>query len=86
MISPAAAAFHLVMVKEVFAGTPAAPDAHYVVLQAWNDDQNAVDGHEVRPVRLEPTTPSDLLSDQLEVFGRDRIYEEAVRNYSSQPT
>ena len=46
----------------------------------------AVDGHEVRPVRLEPTTPSDLLSDQLEVFGRDRIYEEAVRNYSSQPT
>ena len=42
----------------------------------------AVDGREVRPARLEPPTPSDLLSDQLEVFGHDRIYEEAVRSFS----
>jgi glucose-6-phosphate dehydrogenase assembly protein OpcA len=41
-----------------------------------------VDGRAVRPARLEPLTPSDLLSDQLEVFGRDRIYEEAVRTFS----
>jgi hypothetical protein len=45
-----------------------------------------VDGREVRPATVEPLTSSDLLSDQLEVFGRDRIYEEAVRRFSSQPT
>jgi hypothetical protein len=45
-----------------------------------------VDGRPVSPLRLEPLTPSDLLSDQLEVFGRDRIFEEAVRSFSSQPT
>ncbi len=45
-----------------------------------------VDGREARPARLEPRTSSDLLSDQLEVFGRDRIYEEALRSYSSEPT
>jgi glucose-6-phosphate dehydrogenase assembly protein OpcA len=45
-----------------------------------------VDGREARPRRLEAPTPSDLLSDQLEAFGRDRIYEEAVRSFSSQPT
>jgi Glucose-6-phosphate dehydrogenase subunit len=45
-----------------------------------------VDGREARPFRLEPRTPSDLLSDQLELFGRDRVYEEAVRSYSSQAT
>ncbi|HSK16970.1 MAG TPA: glucose-6-phosphate dehydrogenase assembly protein OpcA [Gaiellaceae bacterium] len=45
-----------------------------------------VDGIEARPERLEPRTSSDLLSEQLDVFGRDRIYEEAVRSYSSQPT
>jgi len=44
-----------------------------------------VDGREARPARLESLTPSDLLSDQLEVFGRDRIFEEAVRSFSSQP-
>jgi glucose-6-phosphate dehydrogenase assembly protein OpcA len=46
----------------------------------------AVDGREARPARLEALTPSDLLSDELECFGRDRIFEEAVRSYSSQPT
>jgi glucose-6-phosphate dehydrogenase assembly protein OpcA len=33
--------------------------------------------------RTEPKSPADLLSDQLEIFGRDRIYEEAVRSFSS---
>jgi glucose-6-phosphate dehydrogenase assembly protein OpcA len=42
----------------------------------------AVDGREVLPARSGLLTPSDLLSDQLEVFGRDRIYEEAVRSSS----
>ena len=42
----------------------------------------AVDGLDAHPARLEPLTPSDLLSDQLEVFGHDRIYEEAVRSFS----
>ena len=45
-----------------------------------------VGGREARPFRLDAPTPSDLLSDQLELFGRDRIYEEAVRSFSSQPT
>ena len=38
----------------------------------------AVDGKDVEPAAEEPKSPSDLLSDQLEIFGRDRIYEEAV--------
>ena len=42
-----------------------------------------VDGRPVEPFRLEPKSPSDLLSDQLDVFSRDRIYEEAVRSFSS---
>jgi glucose-6-phosphate dehydrogenase assembly protein OpcA len=46
----------------------------------------AVDGREAVPARTASGSPSDLLSDQLEVFGRDRIYEEAVRNVSSLPT
>ena len=45
-----------------------------------------VDGHEVGIGRVEPKTSSDLLSDELEVFGRDRIYEEAVRSFSSDLT
>jgi glucose-6-phosphate dehydrogenase assembly protein OpcA len=36
--------------------------------------------------RSEPKSPADLLSDQLEIFGRDRIYEEAVRSFSSAST
>ena len=46
----------------------------------------AVDGREVGPEQLLPKTPSDLLSDQLEVFGRDPVYEEAVRSFSSRTT
>jgi hypothetical protein len=45
-----------------------------------------VDGREARPTRLEPKTSSDFLSDQLEVFGRDLIYEEAVRSSASSPS
>jgi glucose-6-phosphate dehydrogenase assembly protein OpcA len=42
-----------------------------------------VDGTTARPARFERRSASDLLSDQLEIFGRDRIYEEAVRSFSS---
>jgi glucose-6-phosphate dehydrogenase assembly protein OpcA len=45
-----------------------------------------VDGRAAAPSRAEPKTASDLLSDQLENFGRDRIYEEAVRNFASAAT
>jgi hypothetical protein len=38
-----------------------------------------VDGVPVEPPRGDRPTGSDLLSDELEQFGRDRIYEEAVR-------
>jgi glucose-6-phosphate dehydrogenase assembly protein OpcA len=40
------------------------------------------DGHAPEPARVTPKSSSDLLSDQLDVFGRDRIYEEAVRSSS----
>ena len=42
----------------------------------------AIDGKDVPSPRAERRSPSDLLSDQLEIFGRDRIYEEAVRGLS----
>jgi glucose-6-phosphate dehydrogenase assembly protein OpcA len=45
-----------------------------------------VDGTEARPLRVEPKSASDLLSEQLDLFSRDRIYEEAVRNSSSAAT
>lgn len=38
-----------------------------------------VDGEPVEPARLAAATPSDLLSEQLEVYGRDPVYEAAVR-------
>ena len=37
-----------------------------------------VDGRQVRAEDAEPVTPSDLLSAQLEIYGRDPVYEEAV--------
>ncbi|MGH3028800.1 MAG: glucose-6-phosphate dehydrogenase assembly protein OpcA, partial [Gaiellaceae bacterium] len=46
----------------------------------------AVDGREALPRFVEPKSSSDLLSDELEVFGRDRVYEEAVRSFSPDPT
>jgi glucose-6-phosphate dehydrogenase assembly protein OpcA len=45
-----------------------------------------VDGTPVKPTRFERRSASDLLSDQLEIFGRDRVYEEAVRSFSSRRT
>jgi glucose-6-phosphate dehydrogenase assembly protein OpcA len=45
-----------------------------------------VDGTEVEPARADAKSPSDLLSEQLEVYGRDHVYEEAVRSFSSVPT
>jgi glucose-6-phosphate dehydrogenase-like protein OpcA len=41
-----------------------------------------VDGGPIEPAHTFALSSSDLLSDQLEVFGRDRIYEEAVRSFS----
>jgi len=39
----------------------------------------AVDGEPVAPPRGAAPTASDLLSTELDVFGRDPIYEAAVR-------
>jgi glucose-6-phosphate dehydrogenase assembly protein OpcA len=41
-----------------------------------------VDGRAASPARYERLSPSDLLSDQLEIFSRDRVYEETVRSFS----
>ena len=38
-----------------------------------------VDGRAAEPDRADTRTASDLLSDELDVFSRDRVYEEAVR-------
>jgi glucose-6-phosphate dehydrogenase assembly protein OpcA len=38
-----------------------------------------VDGRRVEPAHLPPASGSDLLSEQLEQYARDRIYEAAVR-------
>lgn len=45
--APAHAAFHFMSVVEVFPGTPAAPDAQYVVLQMYAAGQTVVGGHHV---------------------------------------
>jgi cysteine-rich repeat protein len=45
--APALATFHLIYVKEVFPGTAAAPDAQYVMLQAYAAGQNLLGGHSV---------------------------------------
>ncbi len=45
--APASAAFHLIHVKEVFAGSPAHPTAQYILLQAYDDFQSSVTGHSV---------------------------------------
>jgi glucose-6-phosphate dehydrogenase assembly protein OpcA len=42
-------------------------------------EEVAVDGQSVVPPRGDRPSASDLLSEELEQFGRDRIYEEAVR-------
>jgi cysteine-rich repeat protein len=45
LATPARATFHLMRVVEVFPGTPAAPQAQYVVLQMYSAGQNLVGGH-----------------------------------------
>jgi glucose-6-phosphate dehydrogenase assembly protein OpcA len=45
-----------------------------------------VDGRHAVPVKYERPSASDLLSDQLEIFNRDRVYEETIRTFSSVPT
>ncbi len=44
------------------------------------------DGRPATLGRREAKSASDLLSEQLDLFGRDEIYEEAVRSFSSGPT
>jgi cysteine-rich repeat protein len=44
---PAQANFHLMKVVEVFLGTPAAPNAQYVVLQMYSPGQDQVAGHKI---------------------------------------
>jgi cysteine-rich repeat protein len=46
--APAWAAFHLMKVVEVFPGTPASPNAQYIVIQMYAGGQNFVSGHAVR--------------------------------------
>jgi glucose-6-phosphate dehydrogenase assembly protein OpcA len=46
-------------------------------------EQVAVDGEEVPKPKSEPQTPADLLSAELDRFGRDRIFEEAVGRAAS---
>ncbi len=45
--APVSAAFHLMKVVEVFGGTPAAPQAQYVVIQMYAGGQNFVSGHAI---------------------------------------
>ena len=45
-----------------------------------------VDGHAAESTQRGRLTASDLLSEQLELFERDRAYEEAVRSFSSVAT
>lgn len=45
---PAMATFHLMMVREVYPGSLASPEAQYVELQMWQSGQNHVAGHVLR--------------------------------------
>ena len=45
-----------------------------------------VDGAAARALHVEPKSASDLLSDQLDLFSRDGVFEEAVRSFSSART
>jgi len=46
--APALATFHLMQIREVYAGSAAAPEAQYVELQMWASGQNHVEGHVLR--------------------------------------
>jgi glucose-6-phosphate dehydrogenase assembly protein OpcA len=50
---------------------------------ASETERVAVDGLEATRLRIDEPSPSDLLSAELEQFGRDPIYEEAVWSSSS---
>jgi glucose-6-phosphate dehydrogenase assembly protein OpcA len=43
------------------------------------------DGVRVEPARRDTESASDLLSEQLDLFGRDRVYEAAVRSVAPAP-
>lgn len=45
-----------------------------------------VGGEQAVPGRFDRPSSSDLLSDQLEIFERDRVYEETVRSFSAAAT
>jgi glucose-6-phosphate dehydrogenase assembly protein OpcA len=45
-----------------------------------------VDGRAAVPRGFEQRSPSELLSEQLDLYGRDSIYEEAIRSFSPAPT
>jgi hypothetical protein len=47
-VAPAAATFHLMMVREVYPGSAANPEAQFVELQMWQGGQNLVGGHVLR--------------------------------------
>lgn len=47
-VAPASATFHLMMVREVYPGSVASPEAQYVELQMWQSGQNLVGGHVLR--------------------------------------
>lgn len=44
----ALANYHYIKIAEVFAGAPAAPNAHYVTLQMYADDQHFLSGHTLK--------------------------------------
>lgn len=44
----ASAAFHLILIVEVFVGSTAAPDAQYVVLEMYDNDQTVLGSHPMR--------------------------------------
>lgn len=70
--SPAHAAFHLMKVVEVFAGSSAAPAAQYVTLQMYNSGQNQVGGHGI--------TVSDAAGSVIQTFS----FSGAVANGAAQ--
>jgi Glucose-6-phosphate dehydrogenase subunit len=54
-------------------------DVELVHERAGDVEHVAVDGEDVPPPREPPRSASDLLSDELDRFARDRVYEDAVR-------
>jgi len=46
--APAFATFHLMQIREVYAGSASTPEAEYVELQMWAAGQNLVEGHVLR--------------------------------------